>query len=86
MTKRGYCPDWCGSVDWEFCKLKGHQFDSRSGCMPGLRSKFLDGGVLDGCFQSRTIDVWQPIDVSLSHISVSLPPFPLSLKVNKQNL
>ena len=30
-------PGLCGSVDWVLaCKLKGHQFDSQSGNIPGL--------------------------------------------------
>ena len=31
-------PGGCGSVDWvQVCKLKGHQFDSQPGHMPGLQ-------------------------------------------------
>ena len=32
-------PGWCGSVDWgQACELKGSQFDSWSGHMPGLQA------------------------------------------------
>ena len=34
------CAGWCGSVDWvPTCKPKGHQFDSQSGQMSGLRAR-----------------------------------------------
>ena len=32
--------NWCGSVGWVLsCKLKGRQFNSQSGHMPGLQTK-----------------------------------------------
>ena len=35
-------PGGCGSVGWaSFCKAKGHQFDSRSGHIPGLCVKLI---------------------------------------------
>ena len=41
------CPGWCGLVDWVLdCELKGHQFDSQAGHMPGLQAKFPVGGML----------------------------------------
>ena len=36
----------CGSVDWApFCKLKGHQFNSQSGHLPGLWARSPVGGM-----------------------------------------
>ena len=62
-------PGWCGSVDWALsCDPKGHQFDSRSGHMPGLWL----GPQLAACER-------QPM--FLSHIDLSVPlsfPFPVS--------
>ena len=38
-------PGWCGSVDLvPACEPKGHQFDSQSGCMPGLQARSPVGG------------------------------------------
>ena len=38
-------PGWCGSVDWaSACELKGHQFDSWPGHMPGLWARSPVGG------------------------------------------
>ena len=34
------CPSWCGSVDWvPACELKGRQFNSQSGHLPGLQAR-----------------------------------------------
>ena len=47
-----FTPDWCGSVGWaSSCKAEGHQFDSRSGHMPGLQVQSLGGVHMgDRCF------------------------------------
>ena len=40
VKKYRYSPNWCGSVGWALSsKLKGHQFDSQSGHMPGLPAR-----------------------------------------------
>ena len=71
IRKHGYCPGWCGSVDWmAACKLKGHQFNSWSGHMPGLWARFPVGGI-------REATIHCSFSFSLS------PSFPLSLKINK---
>ena len=62
---------WCGSVDWvQACDLKGHQFDSQWGHVPGLWVRSPVGGAWEAtthwCFSSS--------------LSSSLP---FSLKINK---
>ena len=52
-------PGWCGSMGWALpCKLRGPQFDSWSGHMPGLQARSQVG--LWACER-------QLIDVSLIH-------------------
>ena len=70
----GASPDWCGSVHWaSLCKPKGHQFDSRSGHMPGSQVRFPVRACIEGN-QSMFL-----LYISVSH---SLPSFP-SPKINK---
>ena len=39
-------PGWCGSVDSvPACELRGHQFHSQSGHMPGFQAMSPAGGV-----------------------------------------
>ena len=39
LCKKRESPGWCGSVGWSLpCKLKGWQFDSPSGHMPGSQA------------------------------------------------
>ena len=41
-----FSPGWCGSVDRKMaCELKGLQFDSQSGHMPGLQARSPVGGI-----------------------------------------
>ena len=66
-------PGWCGLVGMSSGKLKGHQFNSRSGHIPGLWVQSLIG--------VHTRGNWS---VSLSHMDISVPPFPLPpSKINK---
>ena len=68
--KNGLSPGWCGSVDWVLAyELKGQQFDSKSGHMPGWRARSLVGAF----WEATTHRCFSP---SLS------PSFPLSLKIN----
>ena len=67
-------PSWCGSVDWApACKLKGHQFDSQSGHMPGLRARSPVGGLQEATMHHTLMF----LSLSFSLLS------PLSKKVNK---
>ena len=63
-------PNWCSSVGWVLSrKMKGHRFDSRAGCMPGL------------WFQApRGTHERQRISVSPPPLCPSLP---LSLKIKE---
>ena len=65
----------CGSVDWTWaCRLKGWQFDSQSGHMPGLWARSSVAGMQEANWS-----------MFLSHIDVSLPLFLLlsPLSINK---
>ena len=65
-------PGWCGLVGWVLaCEPKGHQFDSQSGYMPGLRATFSVGGV------------WEATNWCIFHISMISPSFPSLLSKNK---
>ena len=66
-----FSPGWWSSVDWVLaCELKGHQFDSQPGHMPGLQARSPVGGMQE----STTHWCFFPC------LSLSLP---LSLKINK---
>ena len=71
-------PGWCGSVDWELtCKPKGHQFNSRSGYVPGLQARLSRGISYASSFLS--------LSGSLAHKGFS-PSLPVSLKINEENV
>ena len=39
-------PGWYGLVDWALaCELKGYQFNSQSGIMPGFQARSPVGGM-----------------------------------------
>ena len=70
--KKTTSPDWYGFLGCVLShKAKGHQLDSRSGCMTGLWTQSLVGA----CER-------QPVDVSLTHqcFTPSLSPSPLLSK------
>ena len=71
--------DQRGSVGWvSSCRAKGHLFNSRSGYTPRLRVQFPVGA----CVRGNQLMFLLHIDVSFPLL---LPPFPLSLKISKQN-
>ena len=77
LTKESdFCSGWCGSVGWVLaCELKGHQFNSQLGHMPGMQVSSPTGGVWEATNQ-----------FSLTYWCISpflSPSFPLSLKINK---
>ena len=69
-------PNWCGSVGWLLSsKPKGHQFDSWSEHMPGLRVLSLVGEC-----EKQLIDVSLSCQCFSPSLSSSIP---LSLKINR---
>ena len=70
-------PGWCGSVDWVLdCEPKGHQFNSQSGHMSGLRARSPAGGHARGNRSRKIILQRQDFHLQKSALRSMSPPKP----------